>query len=147
MFFFHFEQKQFPKDQNHNALSVTNASTSDSNAKPHICTVIRCPRAPLMHNCPACPRTGGDYFFDCTWPALFSPISGLFNGGKTEKSSKLRETTFSQSKSSNMLEENIGAPCSLKYASSASNMPQIADQENASNIFKYIASQSASRLA
>jgi predicted Zn-dependent protease len=46
-----------------------------------------------------------------------------------------------------MLEENIGAPCSLKYASSASNMPQIADQENASNIFKYIASQSASRLA
>ena len=29
----------------------------------------------------------------------------------------------------------------------ASNMPQIADQENASNMFKYIASQSASRLA
>ena len=137
--FFPLWAKQFPKIK-HNALVSQRFNQWLKRKAAHMHS-IRCPGA-IDAQLSACPAQVV-IIFDCMC-RLVSPISGLFNGGN-RKSSNLNHV--SQSKSSNMLEENIGAPCSLEYASSASNMPQIGDQENASNIFKYITSQSASRLA
>ena len=82
---------------------------------------IRCPGA-IGAQLSACPALV--LIFLTAHAALFLP-SHVSSKGETGNHPTW-ESHVSESKSSNMLEENSGSPSSLKYASSASNMPQIA---------------------